>query len=41
MSTTSATVFTHSGIEDYVDQLGRQARVASKILATATTDQKN
>lgn len=39
MSTSSAAVLTH--VEAFVDQLGRQAKTAAKILAIATTEQKN
>ena len=41
MATSSATVFTQSDSEGYVSQLGRQAKAAAKILATASTEQKN
>lgn len=39
MATSGAIAFTQS--EDYVDQLGQQAKAAAKILAIATTRQKN
>jgi glutamate-5-semialdehyde dehydrogenase len=39
VSTSSAAVQPH--VEAFVDQLGRQAKAAAKILAIATTEQKN